>query len=123
MGEQRRCLSCGEPIYGRADKKFCSDACRNSYHYERSHNATDIVRKINHVLARNYKILSSINEKGKTMVSRKQLVDAGFDFKCFTGIYTTRSGSHYYLVYDQAYLRKEGDENMFLLVEFKERKE
>jgi len=73
-------------------------------------------------LARNYKILTTLNEKGKSFVSRKQLVDNGFDFKVFTGVYTTKTGSHYYLVYDQAYLKKEGDENMYLLVEFKERK-
>lgn len=121
MEEQRRCLACGEPIYGRADKKFCSDACRNSYHYEQKQTLSDVVRKTNAVLARNYKILTSLNDKGKTFVSRKQLVDKGFDFKCFTGVYTTKTGSHYYLVYDQAYLRKEGDDNMFLLVEFKER--
>lgn len=122
MEEQRKCLACGEPIYGRADKKFCSDACRNSYHYEQNHSVSDIVRKVNAVLARNYKILCSLNEKGKSFVTRKQLVDSGFDFKCFTSIYTTKTGSTYYIVYDQAYLRKEGDENMYLLVEFKERK-
>ena len=25
------CLECGEKIIGRSDKKFCNDACRNSY--------------------------------------------------------------------------------------------
>lgn len=124
MEEQRRCLACGEPIYGRADKKFCSDACRNSYHYEQKQKQkeSEVVRKVNATLARNYKTLTSLNDKGKSFVSRKQLIDAGFDFKVFTGIYTTKTGSTYYLVYDQAYLKKEGDENMYLLVEFKEKK-
>ena len=123
MEEQRRCLSCGEPLYGRADKKFCSDACRNSYHYEQKQkqNLSDIVRKVNATLAHNYKILTLLNDRGKTFVTRKQLIAAGFDFKVFTGIYKTRTGSTYFLVYDQAYLRKEGDDNKFLLVQFKEK--
>lgn len=121
MEEQRRCLNCGEPIYGRADKKFCSDACRNSYHYEQKQTVSDVVKKTNAILARNYKTLSALNDKGKTSVTRKQLIDRSFDFKVFTGIYTTKTGSTYYLVYDQAYLKKEGENDSYLLVEFKER--
>ena len=25
------CLECGDKLFGRIDKKFCSDACRNAY--------------------------------------------------------------------------------------------
>ena len=28
---QKKCPECGDKIVGRIDKKFCSDACRNSY--------------------------------------------------------------------------------------------
>lgn len=28
---EKNCPECGDKIIGRADKKFCSDACRNAY--------------------------------------------------------------------------------------------
>ncbi len=89
MDEQKRkCLYCGEPIYGRMDKKFCCDSCRNSYNYEKTHKQTNIVRNINAI---------------------------------FTHVYKTKTGSVYYIVYDQAYLPKEGSPDSFLLVKFDER--
>ena len=31
-----RCINCGkEIVYGRADRKFCSEACKNEYHNRR----------------------------------------------------------------------------------------
>ena len=28
---EKRCLECNDVLHGRSDKKFCSDACRNTY--------------------------------------------------------------------------------------------
>ena len=114
--EKRKCLYCGEPIYGRMDKKFCCDSCRNSYNYERSHKQTNLVRNINAILARNYAILQELNVKGKSFVSRQQLTEKGFDFKYFTSSYTTKAGAVYHFVYDQGYVPKENDKDYFLLV-------
>ncbi len=119
--QQKKCLSCGEPIYGRSDKKFCGDACRNAYHYEHNHQHTNMVRKINAILSRNYNVLQELNVSGKTSVTRRQLIDKGFDFKYFTHIYTTKAGAVYYIIYDEAYLKKEGGEDAFLLVRFEEK--
>lgn len=120
--QQRKCLSCGEPIYGRSDKKFCGDACRNAYHYEHNNRRTNIVRRINAVLSRNYNVLQELNANGKTSVKRSQLIQKGFDFRYFTHTYTTRAGAVYHIVYDQAYLKKEGSEDGYLLVKFEEKK-
>ena len=114
--EKRKCLYCGEPIYGRMDKKFCCDSCRNSYNYERSHKQTNLVRNINAILARNYAILQELNVKGKSFVSRQQLTEKGFDFKYFTSSYTTKAGAVYHFVYDQGYVPKENDKDYYLLV-------
>lgn len=117
MDEKRKCLYCGEPIYGRMDKKFCCDSCRNSYNYEKTHKQTNLVRNINAILARNYNVLQELNVKGKTFVSRQQMNEKGFDFKYFTHVYTTKTGSVYRFVYDQGYVPKENDTEHFVLVQ------
>ena len=33
---QKTCLSCGSKITGRADKKYCNDACKNDFHNHHS---------------------------------------------------------------------------------------
>ena len=119
--EERKCLYCGEPIIGRVDKKFCCDSCRNSYNYERTHKQTNIVRNINAILARNYNILMELNEKGKSFATRQQMAEKGFDFRYFTHTYKTKTGSVYSIVYDQAYLPKEGSSDTYLLVKFEEK--
>ena len=48
--------------------------------------------------------LESINPHQKTKTTRDKLIAAGFDFNYFTSIYTTKSGTVYYFVYDQGYL-------------------
>ena len=119
--EKRKCLYCGEPIYGRMDKKFCCDSCRNSYNYERTHKQTNLVRNVNAILARNYAILQELNTSGKTSVTQRQLADKNFDFRYFTHLYKTKTGSVYYIIYDQAYLPKEGSSDSYLLVKFEEK--
>ena len=114
MEEKRKCLYCGEPIYGRIDKKFCCDSCRNSYNYEKTHKQINVVRKINGILARNHTVLEELTTKGKSFVSRQQMVDKGFDFKYFTHIYTTKAGAVYRFVYDQGYVPKENDAEHFV---------
>ena len=114
--EKRKCLCCGEPIIGRVDKKFCCDACRNSYNYEKTHKQVNVIRKINNILARNHNILLGLNPNGKGYASRQQLLEKGFDFKYFTSIYTTKSGSVYHFVYDQGYVPMEKDKDSFVLV-------
>jgi len=42
--QQRNCPECGEKIIGRADKKFCSDQCRNSYNNRLNSDASNTVR-------------------------------------------------------------------------------
>ena len=119
--EERKCLFCGEPLIGRIDKKFCCDSCRNSYNYEKTHKQINVVRKINGILARNRNILEELNPKGKGFATRQQLKEKGFDFRYFTHLYKTKNGSVYFIIYDQAYLPKEGSEDAYLLVQFDER--
>ena len=105
----KACLECGEKIVGRTDKKFCSDACRNSYNNTVNKDSKNLMRNTNNWLRKNYRILEALNPEQKTKVSRAKLIEKGFDFKYFTSIYTTKVGTEYYFVYDQGYLPLEGD--------------
>ena len=102
--EKPKCLSCGEPLSGRIDKKYCSDYCRSSYNNRLNSDSTKIVRNINNRLKKNYRILKSINTGQKTTTTRDKLLGKGFDFNYITSLYTTKSGKVYYFVYDQGYL-------------------
>jgi hypothetical protein len=114
----KHCLECGESFKGRADKKFCSDQCRNTYNNNLNSDANNYVRNINNVLRRNRRILLDLNKEGKTKIHRDKLVKAGFNFNFYTHITTTRPGSDYHFCYEEGYLKLEGD--YYLLVRRKE---
>jgi hypothetical protein len=104
----KTCLDCGIIIIGRADKKFCSDACRNSYNNSQNKDSKNLVRTINNRLRKNYRILEQLNPEEKTKTTKAQLDAKGFDFSLFTSIYTTKVGTIYYFIYDQGYLPLDG---------------
>lgn len=111
---EKECPECGGRILGRADKKFCSDSCRNSHNNNLNKDQTNLVRNINNRLRKNYRILQESNHKDKTKIKKETLSKKGFNFNFFTGTYTTKTGNIYYYVYDQGYLALEND--WFLLV-------
>ena len=53
--------------------------------------------------------MAELNPKGKSKVSRDQLLIKGFNFNYYTNIYTTKSGTTYHFCYDQGYLKLEND--------------
>lgn len=108
------CLECGEKIVGRADKKFCSDGCRNSYNNKQNKDSTNLMRNINNKLRKNYRILSDINVEGKTKLPILKLTAIGFNFDYFTQLIIYKNGSEYKFIYDQGY--KILDDDFVLLV-------
>ena len=106
---QKTCPECGDKIIGRADKKYCSDACRNAANNKLNSDTKNLIRNTNNHLRKNYRILESLNPEDKTKTTRDKLASLGFDFNLFTSIYTTKAGTVYYFVYDQGYLPLEGD--------------
>lgn len=114
---QKNCPECGDKIIGRADKKFCGDACRNAYNNRINSDSKNLMRNINNKLRKNYRILEKLNPEKKTKTTLAKLQDAGFDFTYFTSIYTTKVGTIYYFVYDQGYLPLEN--NFYALVKRK----
>ncbi|MFN8406305.1 MAG: hypothetical protein U0X71_02365 [Sphingobacteriaceae bacterium] len=113
MSEVKKCLDCNEIIYGRTDKKFCTDQCRNHYNNQRNSDSP-LVRNTNRILRRNRQILEELNPSGKTKVQRKHLTNKGFYFDHITSIYHTQTNKTYLFCYEYGYLQIHEDE--FLLV-------
>lgn len=113
----KTCLSCGETIKGRADKKFCDDQCRNAYNNTQNSDANNYVRNINNTLRKNRRILEQLNtdESGKTKISKAKLLQAGFHFDYFTNILQTKAGRTYYFCYEHGYLPIENDWYMLVV--------
>ena len=109
MAEKRECLDCGEIIKGRADKKFCSDLCRNNYNNKLNADSTNHVRNINNILRRNRRIIEEMTPDGKAKTHKSKLLEKGFDFNYFTNIYKTQKGVVYYFCYEYGYLPLEND--------------
>lgn len=112
--EERKCLECGELLRGRADQKFCSDACRNAFNNQKSGGTTGYMRKINRILKKNHHILKELNPDNKTTTWKGMLQKQGFNFNYFTHVYKTRTGRIYYFCYDQGFSAL--DNNKFVLV-------
>lgn len=110
----KTCLECGVVIKGRADKKFCSDQCRNSYNNKLNSNTNNYMRNVNNILRKNRRVLEELNPKGKTRVHRDKLSDRGFNFNYYTNVYTTRKGDQYHFCYEYGYLELEN--NYYMLV-------
>ena len=105
----RKCKECERKIVGRSDKKFCSDACRNTFNNNQNKDTTNLIRNTNNQLRKNYRILQKLNPNEKTKTTKSKLLLSGFDFNLFTSIYTTKTGNTYYFVYDQGYLKLDND--------------
>jgi len=111
MKDTRTCPECGSRLLGRADKKFCSDACRNTHNNRRTAFKNNAIRNINNALKKNRRILDSLCPARKSRVLRKTL--GGFDFGYFTHLRKTRAGNVCYFVYDMGYRELEND---FILI-------
>lgn len=101
---ERYCLECGAKLFGREDKKFCNDQCRNSYNNKLNRDDNSVMTTINRKLRKNRRILKKLNPNGKAKVRRNELEKDGFNFKYFTHVYKTKEGKVYYFCYEYGYL-------------------
>lgn len=114
----KNCQECGQRLFGREDKKFCGDGCRNSFNNKINKDRTNFMRNIDNKLRRNYRILAEINTKRKTKATRSKLISEGFDFNFYTNVWKTRAGNTYYFLYDQGYRLLENGGLMLTKKEF-----
>ena len=101
--EDRHCLECGEPLYGRTDKRFCNTSCRSKYHGQirRWHNT--LYSNTLEALEQNHAILEHMSRLHLTGCSLSELSEMGFkpdfvthrvekkgkhlEYRCFDFIY------------------------------------
>lgn len=115
---EQKCLECGESFKGRADKKFCSDLCRNSYNNKLNSDTTNYMRNVNNILRKNRRILENLIPEETAKASKSKLNEKGFDFTYITNAYTTKKGATYFFCYEYGYLPLENDQ--YFLVKRKE---
>ncbi len=115
--EKRKCIECKEAFNGRADKKFCSDLCRNAHNNKLNSDKVNLVRNINNILRKNRRIIENLLPEETAKVSKQKLNDKGFNFNYYTNITTTKTGKTYFFCYEFGYLPIE--ENYYLLVKRK----
>ena len=77
--ENRNCPECGKAVFGRVDKKFCSDSCRNGYNNKVNAVSTNYMRNVNNILSKNRRILLELNPNGKLKTHKDKLLKKGFD--------------------------------------------
>lgn len=88
------CLECGDRIrYGRSDKKFCSDECRNRNYNERSKKSRSYKRRVIGILLRNYDILEGLLNSDVSSADLMGLVSSGFVPSLMTS--SRKCGAHY----------------------------
>ncbi len=118
--ETKPCLSCGKPLRGRADKKFCDDYCRNTFNNNLKSGSNNLVKNINNALSKNRRILENVlgDQDEICKISREKLLELGFKFRYLTHTYKNKKGNIYFFCYDHGYLPI--DNNLFLVVKSRE---
>lgn len=86
MEDHPKCLECGREIYGRAGKKFCSDACKNKHH-----NTENLVFRHYHgrivsALESNHRILENLLRMKMSAIPLADIESMGFRPALITGV-------------------------------------
>jgi len=73
------CLECGEPLsYGRSDRKYCSETCKNRYHNREVRRWRSRYARVVGILQKNHEILSHLLRIGITSIPKTELAQLGY---------------------------------------------
>ena len=73
------CLECGNQIrYGRTDKKFCCEDCKNKHHNDQAKAGRSYRNKVIAIINRNYEILDEMLKNGIDSADLVDLASMGF---------------------------------------------
>ncbi|SFR34603.1 hypothetical protein SAMN04490243_0857 [Robiginitalea myxolifaciens] len=86
----KKCRECGLPIYGRSDKRFCDDGCRNAFHNRRAQGINRELQGTHRKLLRNFRLLQDYESSGINRVRLEELLRQGFDPESCTGLKTAK---------------------------------
>lgn len=100
----RGCKVCKEPLFGRTDQKFCSDACRSHHHNLKNQKKNQGFYSTHRALQNNYRILRDYVSKEYTECNLSELNRQGFKSSCITEIEKGQGdGLPKYYLYDIGY--------------------
>lgn len=97
------CQECKIKLIGRADKKFCSDNCRNHHHNAIYKQRDEFLKIINRKLKKNAVILERLMKHGIKSIRKELLQSEGFDFRFFTHQLTSPDGEEVKCCYSYGY--------------------
>lgn len=106
------CMQCGQTLFGRRDKKFCNDFCRNTYNNHLNKENVEVIRITNNKLKKNHKILKNLVEVSKMNVTKTELELLGFDFNLVTS-FDFSDGIIFRKVYDYV-IQQNADNSMII---------
>jgi hypothetical protein len=102
------CLTCGKPLRGRSDKKFCDEGCKNEHNNRLQHEERESIKAIDRILKHNRRILlRSLGDHRTRIVTTRRLVNAGFRFDYHTHHFANQQADFYVFCYDYGYLALE----------------
>ena len=102
--EGMKCLECGSVIsYGRTDKKFCCDKCKNSHHNNLAKSSRHIKRRVLSILDRNYEVLNDLVKAGIDAMWLSDLLALGFN-PYFATSFIHRQSRYEYSCFDIHYI-------------------
>lgn len=95
---EKYCLECGVPLgtSGRADRKFCSPACKNLWHNNRISGYRSFRQRIISLLDRNHMILNNLIRTGVRSIDKHDIMGLGFSPCHATSVTRYRSHLKYY---------------------------
>ncbi|WP_178989633.1 hypothetical protein [Winogradskyella schleiferi] len=116
------CLSCGNKLTGRTDKKYCDPLCKSSHQYQKTKEQPErFYNKVDNQLRLNRRILKEYNKAGKAIVRETILVKEGFDPNFFTHYWKNKKGDVYLFVYEYGFLKRmEHDIEKFVLIKWQD---
>ncbi len=106
----RNCRHCGEPLQGRADKKFCDDQCRSSFNNKANADVSGQMRNINRILRKNRRVLEqALGPRITRRLPMARLSEMGFSQKYHTHTFQNKEGQVYLFSYEYGILPLKGD--------------
>lgn len=99
------CLTCGKPLRGRTDKKFCDAGCKNEHNNRLQRQEREAIKAIDRTLKHNRRVLRQcLGDYGTRQVPSNTLLHMGFRFDYFTHHFIDRQSRRYVFCYDYGYL-------------------
>ena len=102
-GMAARCLECGNRLeYGRSDRKFCCDTCKNKYHNRGKTNHKAGKLKVMNAIDRNFRVLDNLLKLNISTIPLSDAACLGFNPAFVTS--HAKNGRHMeYCCYDIAF--------------------